>query len=117
MLVRARERTTLAAEPPVPKVPTTEDSSSVTGAPVQALFFRGPPPEARPRRAGIKVLVCLGLVLGGVAVAVLARLYVIRRTKLAFPSEAPKEELEMPPELLFKEPMNPAQETVAAQNP
>jgi hypothetical protein len=63
------------------------------------------------------VLVCLGLVLGGVAVAVLARLYVIRRTKLVVLSEAPKDELEMPPELLFKEPTNPPQEAVAAQNP
>jgi len=91
--VRASERTTLPAEPSVPKAPIAEDSSTVTGAPVEALVFRGPPPDAQPRRVGIKALVWLGLGLGGAALAVLARLYVIRRAKPAdFPGPARRSE-------------------------
>ncbi|MGD0261772.1 MAG: hypothetical protein ABSD29_18435 [Verrucomicrobiota bacterium] len=108
--VRVSERTTLSPAPSAPKTPVAEDSVTVTGAPVQALIFRGPPPQARPRRAGIIVLVSLGLGLGGAALAVLARLYVIRRAKPAVLLAAGKDELKMPRELLFKEPLNLPQE-------
>jgi hypothetical protein len=56
------------------------------------------------------VLVSLGLGLGGAALAVLARLYVIRRAKPAVLLAAGKDELKMPRELLFKEPLNLPQE-------
>ena len=117
VLVHAREKTTLPAEPPVPKAPIAEVSNSVTSAPVQALILRGPPPEARHRLAGIKVLMGLGLVLGVAAVAIPARLYIVRRAKPAAPSNAKKEELEMPKELLFKEPVSLSQEAVATEKP
>ena len=59
----------------------------------------------------------LGLVLGVAAVAIPARLYIVRRAKPAAPSNAKKEELEMPKELLFKEPVSLSQEAVATEKP
>jgi hypothetical protein len=59
--------------------------------------------------------VCLGLGLGGAALAVLARLNAIRRAKSAGLSNADKDELKMPPELFLKEPLNLPQETVMAE--
>ena len=47
--------------------------------------------------------------------AVLARLYLVRRVKPAELAAAGKEELKMPEELLFKEPMNLPQEPVLAE--
>jgi hypothetical protein len=113
--VLASERTTLPAEPSSPKPPATEDSGTVTGTPVQALVFKGPPPQLRPRRAGMKALLWLGVGLGGAALAVLARFYVIRRAKPEVLANAGKDELKMPPELLFKEPMNLPQEVPVAE--
>ena len=115
--VRVSERTTLRTELSAPKVPVAEDSGSVTGAPVQELVFRGPPPQARPRRAGMKGLIWFGLVLGGAALAVLARVYVIRRAKPAELSAGGKDELKMPSELFLKDPLNLPPETVLAEKP
>jgi hypothetical protein len=53
--------------------------------------------------------------LGGATLAVLARFYAIRRAKPADVSDASKDELKMPPELLLKEPMNLPQEAVMAE--
>jgi hypothetical protein len=82
---------------------------------VQPLILKGPPPQAPSSRAGIKVLVSLGLGLGGAALAVLARLYLIRRVKPADLAAAGKEELKMPRELLLKEPLNLPPEPVAPE--
>jgi hypothetical protein len=66
----------------------------------------------------MKVLAWFGLGLGGAALAVVARLYVIRRAKpVVLLSNAGKDELKMPPELLLKEPLNPPRETVLAEKP
>ena len=113
--VRASQRTTLPAEPSAPKAPTAEDSGTVTGAPVQALVFRGPPPQARSRRAGVKLLAWLGLGLGGAALAVLARLYLIRRATPPALPDAKKDELKTAPGLLMKEPLNLPQKAVMAE--
>ena len=115
--VHASERITLPPGASAPKVPIAEDSVTVTDTPVQALVFRGPPPQAQPSRA-MKVLAWFGLGLGGAALAVVARLYVIRRAKpVVLLSNAGKDELKMPPELLLKEPLNPPRETVLAEKP
>ncbi len=92
-----------AAQPS--KTPVTQNSGSVTGAPVAALFFKGPPPQVRPQWGGLKVLLWFGLGLVAAALAVVARLYFIRRAKPAELSVPDKEELKMPPELLMKEPV------------
>ena len=57
-------------------------------------------------RSGIKWWVWLGLGLVGAALAVVAWFYAIRRAKSANLAGAGKDELKMPPELLFKEPLN-----------
>ena len=85
----------------------------VTNTPVPSLVLRGPPPQTSPRRAGMKMLLWLGLALGVAAVAVLVRLYLIRRAKPADLAAVGKDELKMPPELLFKEPLNLPPEPVA----
>ena len=105
-VVRASVRTALPIVPSVPRTPITVVSGTVTDAPVQALVFSGPPPEARALRSGIKWWVWLGLGLVGAALAVVAWFYAIRRAKSANLAGAGKDELKMPPELLFKEPLN-----------
>ena len=117
LVVRARERTPPPAEPSAPKAPTAEVSGTVTDAPVQALVFRGPPPQAPSSRTGMKVLVWFGLAFGGAALAVVGRVWLVRRAKPAGPADAKKDELKMPPELLFKEPLNLPQEVVMAEKP
>ena len=114
-VVRASERTTLPAQPSVPKAPVAVVSGTVTDAPVQALVFRGPPPEARSPRSGIKWWVWLGL--GGAALAIVAWFSAIRRAKSADLPNTGKDDLKMPPELLFKEPLNLPQEIVLAEEP
>jgi hypothetical protein len=63
----------------------------------------------------MKALAWLGLVLGGAALAFLAHLFVIRRAKPPGDSAASKDDLKMPPELLFKEPLTALQEPAAAE--
>ena len=116
-VVLAREKSALPAEPSVPKAPVAEVSGTVTDAPGQALVFRGPPPGAQPSRVGIRWWVWLGLGLGGAALAVLARLYVIRRAKPPVPAEAGKGKLTPVPGLLFKEPLNLPQAAMVAEKP
>ena len=116
-VVLARERSTIPAEPSVPKAPVAEVSGTVTDAPAQALVFRGPPPEAQPSRVGIRWWVWLGLGLGGAALAVLARLYVIRRAKPPVPAEAGNGKPTPVPGLFFKEPLNLPQAAVMAEKP
>jgi hypothetical protein len=65
----------------------------------------------------MKALAWLGLGLGGAALAVFARLLVIRRANPPGDSAASKDDLKMPPELLFKEPLTALQEPVAAEKP
>lgn len=113
--VRASEKTTLPAEPSAPIVPTAEVSAAVTDAPVQALVFRGPPPEAPSSRIGMKVLVWFGLAFGVAVLAIVGRVWVIRRAKPVDAADAKKDKLKMPSELLFKEPLNLPQEAVAAE--
>lgn len=116
-LVRSSQRTAPAPEPPAPKAPVAESSSSVTDAPVQALIVKGPPPQIRPpHRTGLKALLWVGLVLCGAALAVAARLYLIRRAKAGGPGP-PKEELKMPREMGFKEPIGVSEEPVMAKEP
>ena len=111
--VRASEKP--AAEPSIPKAPITEVSGTVTDAPIQALILKGPPPEARTLRPGIKALMWLGLGLVVAALAVVARLYMIRRAKPADFPKAAKEELKPAEGLLFKEPLNLPQAPVLAE--
>jgi hypothetical protein len=89
----------------------------VADAPVEALVFRGPPPQARSSRTGIKVWVWCGLAFGGIALAVAGRIWVARRAKPAEAADAKQDELKMPSELFFKEPMVLPQETVIAEKP
>jgi hypothetical protein len=65
----------------------------------------------------MKALAWLGMGLGGVVLLVLARLCVVRFAKRPGVSAASKDDLEMPPELLFKEPLTALQEPVAAEKP
>jgi len=65
----------------------------------------------------MKALAWLGTGLGGVVLLVLARLCVVRLAKRPGVSAASKDDLEMPPELLFKEPLTALQEPVAAEKP
>jgi hypothetical protein len=113
--LRVNQKTTVPTEPSAPDAPVAEDSGSVTGATVQALILKGPPPQARPPRAGMKVLVWFGLGLGAAALAVLARVYVMRRAKPAGLADPRKDELKMPSELLLKDPLNLPPETVLAE--
>ena len=115
--VRASESTTLPAQPPEPKPPVTQDSGAPASPPVTELIFKGPPHEVPQPRAGMKALLWLGLGLGGVVLLVLARLFVIRRAKPPGDSAASTDDLKMPPELLFKEPLTALQEPVAAEKP
>ena len=86
--------------------------------PAEALVFRGPPLQAQPPRAGIKWWVWLGLGIGGAGLAALAYIYAVRRAKKSpAPSGAAKDELKMPSELLFKEPLNLPEETVMPERP
>jgi hypothetical protein len=57
----------------------------------------------------------LGPGLGGAALAVLARLYLIRRAKPAEVADARKDELKPAPGLLMKEPLNLPQEAAVAE--
>ena len=116
-VVRASERTALSTGPPVPKAPIAVVSGTVTDAPVQALVFRGPPPEIAAPRSGIKWWAWLGLGLGGAALGGLAWFSAIRRAKSADLPNTGKDDLKMPPELLFKEPLNLPQEIVLAEEP
>jgi hypothetical protein len=113
--VRARERTALLASQPASKAPIAEDHGTATGDPVSALVFKGPPPQAKPQRSGMKGLMWLGLGLGVATLAVLVRLYIIRHTIPADFSADAKDQFKMPRELGFKEPMNLPQEPVMAE--
>jgi len=117
MVVRVSKRTTLPTGTSAPIAPTAEVSATVADAPLQALIFRGPPPQARTSRAGIKWLVWFGLGLGGAALAFAVRVWVVRRAESASPADAKEDELKMPAELLFKDSLNLPQEAVAAENP
>jgi hypothetical protein len=83
------------------------DSGTVTGAPLKELIIKGTPPDVRPRGAGMKVVMWLGLGLVGAAAVVLGRLVAIRGSaKSPGPADAAKDELKMPSEILMKEPLN-----------
>ena len=114
---RVCERTVLPAKHPDPKPPVTQDSGASASPPVTKLVFKGHPHEAPQPRVGMKALAWLGLGLGGAALAVLARFFVIRRAKSPGVSAASKDDLKMPPELLFKEPLTALQEPVMAEKP
>ena len=116
-VARASERIALSTGPSVPKAPIAVVSGAVTDAPVQALVFRGPPPETPAPRSGIKWWAWLGLGLGAAALAGLAWFSAIRRAKSADLPNTGKDDLKMPPELLFKEPLNLPQEIVLAEEP
>jgi len=113
--VRASEVAAAPAEPAEAKPPTTPDPGTVAPAPIQELILKGPPPQIRPRRTGMILMVCLGLGLVGTGVFVVTRLGATRRVKSAGPQAADKDDLKMPPELLFKEPMTLPQETAAVE--
>ena len=115
--VRASESTTLPAQPPELKPPVIQDPGAPASPPVTELVFKGPPHEAPQPRPGMKALLWLGFGLGGAALAFLARLVVIRRAKPLGVSTASKDDLKMPPELLFKEPLTALQEPLAAEKP
>ena len=107
LVARARERTKAPTERSGPTAPMAADSGTVTGAPVRELIFKGPPPKARPQRAGMKMVLWLGLGLGGAAVVVLGRFVAIRGSaKSPGPADAAKDELKMPSEILMKKPLN-----------
>ena len=115
LTVRARERTTVEADPVAPQAPITAGAGTVTDAPVAELIFKGPPHPPPPRVGAKKVLVWFGLGLGVAVLAILARLYLIRRAKPPAVPDPKKDDLKMPKELLFKEPLNLPQEAVATE--
>ncbi len=114
---RASERTPLAAQQPDSKPPVTQDSGALASLPIKELVIKGPPHEAPQPRAVTKALAWLVLALGGAALAVLARLLLIRRAKPPGVSAAHKDDLKMPPELLFKESVMAPEEPAAAEKP
>jgi hypothetical protein len=103
--VRARENIIVKTEPAEPQVPITANSGTVTDALVAELVFKGPPHEDPPRVGAKKVLIWFGLVVGVAVLAILARLCLIRRAVPLEVTDAKKDDLKMPPELLFKEPV------------
>jgi len=106
-LVRAREKSPALPESAPPNTQSVEGAGAVTDAPVEALIVRGPPPQPPPpRRLVLKALLGLGLGLLGAAVAVAARLYLIRRAKGTEGPAPVKDELKMPREMGFKDPIN-----------
>ncbi len=113
LTVRARERTTPRPEPATTKAAVAEDRGTVSDAPVQALVFKGPPPQApRHRAGGGKRLAWFALGLGFVVSAVVAaRLCQARRVKPVDRVAACKDDLRMPKELLFKEPLTPEKDS------
>ncbi len=115
--VPATREAPLSTVPPEKNPPATQVSTTVTGVVAKELVFHGSPPEIRPKRTGMKALVWLGLGFGAAALAILVRLYLIRRTTLAEFSEAGKDEVKMPRELLFKEPLNLPPEPAMADQP
>ena len=115
LTVRAREATTVKDEPVTPQAPITVGSGTVTDAPVAELVFKGPPHQAPPRMGARKMLAWFGLGLGVAVLAILARLYLIRRAQPPAVPDAKKDDLNMPKELLFKEPVNLPQEAVATE--
>jgi hypothetical protein len=64
-----------------------------------------------------KALKWLGLGLGFAALALLARLYLVRRTEPSLAFAANSDELRMPRELGFKESVMARQEPMATDNP
>ena len=116
---RISQKSTRLPEPSVSKAPPTADTSgAVTSAPVEALILRGPPPQPRSSlRAGVKALLWLGFGLGAAALAVLTRLYLIRRAALTAGPGPSSEELRMPRELGIKEPLDLPQEPALAEEP
>jgi hypothetical protein len=107
------ERPPTAARPPESKTPATQASNIASAPPIAELIFKGPPhPEPKPRSV-TKALGWLGIGLGGVALAILARLLASSRAK---PKEIPiagREELPIARELLFKEPLTETNEPAA----
>lgn len=112
--VLARERTTPPSEPAAPKAPIAAKASTVTGAPVEPLVLRGPPPQTQRQRPGVTALVWLGAVIGAAALAILAGRCLTRRVKPADLAAFREDELRMPRELGFEEPVNVAREPATA---
>ena len=115
-VVRARERTLSPPEASASNAQVAEISGTATNAPVEALIVRGPPPQPPPpRRLGLKMLLWLALGLTGAAVAVAARLYLIRRARGTEVPAPGREELKMPRGMGFKEPINAPEEPALAE--
>jgi hypothetical protein len=113
--VRAREKPPFNVEPIQPKAPIVADSGGITDAPAQELIFRGPPHQPRTGLSAMKLLVWIGIGLGAGTLAIVARLYLIRRSEPIEVADDKKVEL-MPVEgLLFKESVNLPPEVLAAE--
>jgi hypothetical protein len=117
-VVRSREELSSPPSQPAPGAPIAATSGTATGVVVRELIFKGTPPPIQSRWSGRKLGLWLGLGLGVVAGAVLVCLYAIRHaaeSRDAF--AARKEDLRMPSELLFKEPMNLSQGDARVKEP
>jgi len=112
---RASEKTPPPADPPDLKPPTKQSTGALTNPSVNELVVKGPPRQAPQPRDGMKALAWLGVVLGGAALAVLTRLFVLRRAKPLAASSAGKDDLQMPPELRLKESVLAPEEPAAAE--
>ncbi len=104
-MVRAREQTPPPPESAAPKAALAQEPGAPANAPLQALVVKGSPPQAKPRQLGGKVLMGLGAGLAGVALALLLRLRLHHRVKPTDRAQACKDDLRVPEELLFKEPV------------
>ena len=114
-IVRAREKPPVKAEPIQPKAPIVADSGAITDAPAGELIFKGPPHPPRSRLSTMKLLVWIGIGVGVVAFAIVARLYLIRRSEPIKVDEAKEDDL-MPAEgLLYKEPVSLPPEVLATE--
>lgn len=117
-VARPSEPVATPRQPAAPQPLITTDPDSPSNIPVNALIVRGPPRQPHSRHAGLQALLWLALGLSVAASVVLARLYIIRRAKPAELPPANKEvELEMPPELIMREPINLPQAAIAAEEP
>jgi hypothetical protein len=118
IVARAKEKAPPPHEPAVVKAPEVEPAIAAPSAPVEALIVKGPPPSPPPRsRTLVKALIWLGLGLGAAAAAVVARLSLIRRAQIAAIPDPGKEDLRMPRDMGFKEPLNLPQEPALAEEP
>jgi hypothetical protein len=91
---------------------STKEAASVSSGSARELVFKGPPRVMRPKAAGQKGWVWLGLALSAAVLGFGTPILLKRRHKSPKQSKSDKEELVMPKEFLLKEPAPYRKETM-----